>query len=260
MFAPPVDEQRRIGQVLDQIDDLRAKRREAISLLDELVQSIFLEMFGDLGSNPMNWDTMNIGDVIVNAPQNGLYKRQEFYGSGCRIARIDSFYSGKLIDHSRLKRVSTNEGEIEKYVLHEGDILINRVNSIEYLGKSALVEGMTEPAVFESNMMRFSVDRSLVEPAFVVAALQSPHIYSQIVSAAKKAVNQASINQTDVKFLNLYVPPLDLQNEFVKRSARISTQKEQMLGHLAELDALFASLQDRAFRGELWTEESAPVP
>lgn len=255
----PLDAQRTIAAMLDQVESLRAKRRAAIALLDELAQSIFLDTFGDPAENPRSWEFVSLGDIIVDGPQNGLYKPQKFYGAGCRIVRIDSFYSGTIANHSALKRVSVDEGEVERYSLREGDIVVNRVNSIEYLGKSALVEGLSEPVVYESNMMRFSVDRSRADPAFVTAVLQRRHTYGQVVSAAKKAVNQASINQTDVKSLSLYLPPLDLQSDFVRRSAHVQAQKTEAVAHLAELDALFASLQDRAFRGTLWTEGSTPV-
>lgn len=255
----PLPEQRLITRILNHVDSLRAKRREAIALLNELSQSIFLDMFGDPVSNPRAWTETKLGDMIVDNPKNGLYKPQKFYGSGYPIVRIDSFYSGKLIDHGKFKRVSVSDKEAEQYFLKEGDILINRVNSLEYLGKSALVEGLSEPTLYESNMMRFSVDRKLADPAFVNTVLQSGHIKGQIASAAKKAVNQASINQSDVKSLSFYLPPLDLQREFVRRNARIHSHKVTMLNALAELDALFASLQHRAFRGELWTEEITPV-
>lgn len=135
--------------------------------------------------------------------------------------------------------------------MHEGDIVVNRVNSIEYLGKSAIVPVLREPVVFESNMMRFVVDAKMALPSYVVAFLQSGFIKRQIGVAAKQAVNQASINQTDVSAFQINIPPLALQQTFVRRIAAVEKLKATHRAALTELDALFASLQHRAFRGEL---------
>lgn len=245
---PPLAEQRRIADILDRADEMRAKRREAIALLESLSGAAYLELFGD---PPRRWPVAHMGDVIDGGPQNGLYKPSTDYGSGTLILRIDGFYDGKVTAVEGLKRVRVTDRERELYALTEGEIVINRVNSREYLGKSALVPALSEPVLFESNMMRFAVDRSRVEPGFVVAFLQTAHAKSQILARAKDAINQSSINQQDVRGLSLPVPPIDVQREFARRLEAIEALKAAHRTSLAEMDALFASLQHRAFRGEL---------
>jgi type I restriction enzyme, S subunit len=105
--------------------------------------------------------------------------------------------------------------------------------------------------VFESNMMRFTVRRDQVEPGYVVHFLQTPFIKGQILSGSKNAVNQSSINQQDVKGFQINVPPLALQQTFATRIQAIEALKATHRTALAQLDALFASLQQRAFAGEL---------
>ena len=146
-----------------------------------------------------------------------MYKPQTDYvqdGSGTPILRIDAFYNGKVTDFRKLKRLNCTEVEKQRYLLREHDIVINRVNSIEYLGKCAHICGMEEDTVFESNMMRFHLDESVMDAVYATHFLCSQYIYKQILRKAKKAVNQASINQSDVTSFELLVPPLTTQKQF----------------------------------------------
>ncbi len=249
---PPLAEQKRIAGILDAADALRAKRREALAQLDTLLQSTFLDMFGDPVTNPKGFDVELLGELIAVGPQNGLYKPERNYGSGVRILRIDGFYGGAVNDLRTLKRVDVSEREIQKYGLSESDIVINRVNSRSHLGKSALIPDLGgEPVVFESNMMRLSVDTTRVSPFFMIHFLQTSFIRNQILRSAKDSINQSSINQGDVRELRILVPSGDSQRHFVSIAESVEQQKARQRAHLAELDTLFASLQSRAFRGDL---------
>jgi len=248
---PPMSEQRQIADVLDRAEVLRAKRRAALAQLDTLTQSIFLDLFGDPATNPKGWPRFTLGDLIVAGPQNGLYKPSADYGSGTPILRIDAFYDGAVTKLRTLKRVRLPDKERELYELRAEDIVVNRVNSMEYLGKSALIPKLGEPIVFESNMMRFEVDGQRVEPRYVVQFLQSAFVKGQILTAAKHAVNQSSINQNDVQNFRINVPPIAVQREFRRRATAVEELMGTHEASLAKLDMLFAVLQHRAFRGEL---------
>jgi type I restriction enzyme, S subunit len=248
---PPRPEQRRIAEVLDRAEALRAKRRAALAQLDTLPQAIFLEMFGDPRPNPKGWPVSPLGELMIDGPQNGLYRPASDYGSGTPILRIDAFYDGAVTNLRTLKRVRASRDEIELYGLRPADIVVNRVNSMEYLGKSALIPDLSEPTIFESNMIRFGVDTTHAHPRYVVQFLQTPYIKGQIQNAAKHAVNQSSINQQDVKGFRVLVPPLSLQQEFARRVAAVEQLKSAHRRSLDKLDELFTSLQHRAFRGEL---------
>ena len=251
ILLPPLPEQRRIAEVLDRAEALRAKRRAALAQLDDLTQAIFLDLFGDPATNPKGWPRTSLGELIATGPQNGLYKPASDYGSGTPILRIDAFYDGEVTKLTTLKRVRVSDEERDLYGLRVGDIVVNRVNSMEYLGKSALIPDLDEPTVFESNVMRFDVALKTVQPSYVVQFLQSKFIKKQILTAAKNAVNQSSINQQDVKGFQVNVPPLSLQRDFARRIAAVEKLKAAHRASLAELDALFSALQHRAFRGEL---------
>ena len=224
---PPLDEQHKIAAVLDKVSDLIAKRRQQLDKLDEMVKARFIEMFGDPMTNPHNLPKVILGSVLTIEPQNGLYKPQSDYvsdGTGVPILRIDSFYGGKVSNLSSLKRLICSEIELKRYSLYENDIVINRVNSIEYLGKCGLIQGLVENTVFESNMMRLHVDEHKFHPVYITKLLCSEFIYQQILRRAKKAVNQASINQKDVQSFVVYMPPIEQQDQFAAFVAQTDKQ------------------------------------
>ena len=220
--------QKQICELLELIVGVIRLRRQELQELDDLIKARFVEMFGDPELNPKKWPIKTLGDVLSVEPQNGLYKPQSDYvhdGTGIPILRIDAFYDGKVTDLSGLKRLNCTDTERSRYLLVENDIVINRVNSLEYLGKCAWITGLIEPTVFESNMMRFHVDESRINPCYITRLLCSPFIYKQILNRAKKAVNQASINQRDVQNLKILIPPVELQKQYAAFVAQVDKSK-----------------------------------
>lgn len=241
---PSLVEQRRIAGILDQADVIRVKRRQVLARLDTLTQAIFRDMFGNCA------EVVEFDEVISDGPTNGLYRPLSDYGSGTPILRIDGFDLGG-IKSAPWKRVRASESDRERYSLTDGDLVINRVNALSHLGKSALIEHLGELSVFESNMMRIRLDQTRVAPRFVAAWLQSVDAKMQILRRAKKAINQASINQLDVRSLLVPLPPRDAQDTFAHEAERVITQRQLVRRALDADNELFASLQARAFSGEL---------
>ena len=245
-----IEDQEKIVDKIDRVQGIIDASEKQLVKLDELVKSRFVEMFGELELNQYGWKYLPLSALVTIEPQNGLYKPQSDYvrdDSGVPILRIDAFYDGKVTDFSKLRRLICSSVERERYLLRENDIVINRVNSIEYLGKCAHITGMLEDTVFESNMMRFHLDESVIEAGFAVHLLCTKYIHKQIMNRAKKAVNQASINQGDVMSLQLLVPPLTLQKQFIafveqvdKSKFRIqkSLSTSRKLWTLARIDAI----------------------
>ena len=214
-------------------------KEKEIDDLDLLIKARFIEMFGDPYTNPLKWEKLKIKDAVTVEPQNGLYKPQSDYvtdRSGIPILRIDGFYDGIVTDFASLKRLKCSETEKQKYLLLEDDIVINRVNSIEYLGKCAHIKGLLEDTVYESNMMRMHFDPETYNSAYICKLLCSQFIYDQIVNHAKKAVNQASINQKDVLNFNIYQPPIDLQNQFADFIQQVDKSRFDIKKSIIELE------------------------
>ena len=236
---PSMDKQISIVKQLDLISDTIANYTNQIENLDNLVKARFIEMFGDPYTNPLKWEKLKIKDAVTVEPQNGLYKPQSDYvtdRSGIPILRIDGFYDGIVTDFASLKRLKCSETEKQKYLLLEDDIVINRVNSIEYLGKCAHIKGLLEDTVYESNMMRMHFDPETYNSAYICKLLCSQFIYDQIVNHAKKAVNQASINQKDVLDFNIYQPPIDLQNQFADFIQQVDKSRFDIKKSIIELE------------------------
>ena len=212
----PIQEQRRIVAVLNRTAKVERLRDQAAERMREFVPALFVKMFGDPAENAKGWVTESLGELVERGPQNGLYRPKSEYGSGTPILRIDGFYDGKVNDATTWQRVRLDDRTVEKYALAEGDIVVNRVNSRPFLGKSALIPQLDEPAVFESNMMRLHVDTQRLRPDFLIWMLQLKSVRALLCSNAKDAINQSSINQGDVKRLVVILPPIELQGEFVE--------------------------------------------
>jgi type I restriction enzyme S subunit len=217
--VPPVVEQRRVVDLLSRAGNIVRMREEAEQKAKKIIPALFMEMFGDPATNPKSWEVTTLGEIIANGPQNGLYQHADTYGSGTPILRIDGFYDGQVIPVSAWRRLRLELTEERRFGLTEGDIVINRVNSPEYLGKSAIIPHLSEAAVYESNMMRLGVRRDRVMPEFVIQFLQTTFARSALIKNAKHAINQSSINQGDVKGISVYVPPLATQAVFRSRAA-----------------------------------------
>ena len=243
-------EQQFCSSVLDKLQILIKLKFDEIKQMDELVKARFVELFGDPYFNPYKWKKLKIADAVTVEPQNGLYKPQTDYiidGTGIPILRIDCFYNGEVADWGMLKRLRCTEKDIKRYQLNDDDIVINRVNSIEYLGKCAHITGMKEKTVFESNMMRMHFDKSRFNPIYITKLLCTQYIHDQIIKHAKKAVNQASINQHDVMDFDIYLPPLNMQQEYANFVRQIAKSKAVIEKSLKELETLQASLMQKYF-------------
>ena len=150
-----------------------------------------------LSELPEGWVWATIEQVILGTPQNGLYKPKSEYGDGVPILRIDDFQDYYLRDRESLQCLKVTLQEIGTYGLQQDQLVVNRVNSPSHLGKCLVVPDGLLPAVYESNMMRITTSK-LIDSSFVAYHLRSPIGRGLLTSNAKWAVNQASINQTDV--------------------------------------------------------------
>ena len=156
-------------------------------------------------------EVYELDDLIVSGPSNGLYKSEDFIGTGAVFLDIKCLYKGFSADFSKSRRVRITSSEQQKYGVLRRDILINRVSKkAEGVGKAVLVHEVREPTVYESNMMRFRVDEEKVNPWYIVYYLASKESRRELLSKANIS-NQASINQENLKSLKIVLPSLEKQ-------------------------------------------------
>lgn len=275
---PPLTEQQRIVEQIEslfaKLDDAKEKLLDTLDSFNVRKDAVLYNAFsGELSqiwreSNNVSkdtWSTVLLKDMIISGPQNGMYKEKSAYGSGTKILRIDGFYDGYIVSWDKLKRLTLTNEEFELYRLNVNDIVINRVNSMPYLGKSALVRELPEECVYESNMMRIKIDEAKVYPEYLIKYLNSMLGLQELRKNAKQAVNQASINQQDVKNVKVVLPSLEEQIEIVRLLEFLRDEeelaKEKIVAVIEQIDLMKKSILAKAFRGELGTnnpdEESA---
>ena len=252
---PPLDKQKRIAGILDAADALRAKRREALGQLDTLLQSTFLDMFGDPVTNPMGWEVRSLGGLAVEKPNNGVFRRNHEYSespdSGLPVVWVVELFRGNRIDVSESRRLEATQAEIEKYGLLPGDLLFCRSSlKLDGIAYNNVFLGEREEALFECHLIRVSPRTDVVNPMFLNLQLRSVPMRALLKSKSKTAT-MTTIDQKALSSVEVVVPPGGLQSRFAAVVESIEQQKASQRAHLAELDTLFASLQSRAFRGDL---------
>ena len=245
---PPLEEQKRIASILDQADSLRRSRAAALEKLNGLGQAIFYEMFGDPAINQRGWVQGTIGDLLDEV-KYGTSSKANTDGCGLPILRMGNVTYDGRIDLADLKHIELNEAEFQKYTTQKGDILFNRTNSKDLVGKTAVVH-QTEPMAIAGYLVRARVGIN-GNPEYISAYLNSPHGKAVLKGMCKNIVGMANINANEFQTIKIALPPVKTQNEFADRIAMVERQRLPYLKSHSELDTLFASLQHRAFRGEL---------
>jgi type I restriction enzyme S subunit len=191
---------------------------------------------------------------MVSSTKNGLYKPRNHHGSGAVLLRMFNI-NGALLDLTRIDRMRVTQKEGHDFLVSNGDILISRVNSRELVGKSALVNGLSEPAVHEAMLIRLRTRSELVNEQFLVSLMNSPQFLHELRRKAKHAIGQSSINQQDLLESKLPMPPLQEQLKYVERFEEFGitsgalTRETVDQGHATRV--LRETVLRKAFAGEL---------
>ena len=243
---PPLKEQRRIAAILDQAETVRCQRRAALAQLDSLTQSIFLDMFGDPVVNMKGLPVCFLGDLCTRIT-DGTHQSPKWEVAGIPFLFISNIVDG-LITFDTHKFIST-ETHLEltrRCPIEIGDVLYTTVGSY---GNAAIVD-TSDRFAFQRHIAHIKPDVTKANSIFIAAMIQSIGVRRQVDKVAK-GVAQKTVNLADLKSLLVFAPPLPLQQTFATRIQAIESLKTTHRSALAELDALFASLQQRAFAGEL---------
>lgn len=250
----PIEEQRRIAAVLDQADELRAKRRVALALLESLTESIFLDMFGDPVTNPKGWDRMQLGDLlsVIDSGKSPICLSRPAERDEWGVLKLGAVTWCEY-DEEENKALPPHVAPDERYEVRSGDVLFARKNTRELVGACALVRA-TRPRLLLSDLIfRLRLRPSApVLPSYLHRLLVVPSKRRELQKlAGGSAGSMPNISKTRLLGIDVELPPLSLQKSFANRTLAIWNLQEEASIASAHLDELFASLQHRAFRGQL---------
>ncbi len=245
---PPLAEQRRIAQVLDRAEALRAKRRAALAQLDTLTQSIFLDMFGDPVTNPKRWPTVALGRICERVTVGIVVRPASYYvPSGVPALRSLNIRPGKIVLEDLVYFSETdNKTKLAKTKLRAGDIVLVRSGQP---GTAAVVPPQLD-GVNAIDLLIATPSSASGDSNFLCAFFNSAGGRDLVLSKQRGQV-QKHLNVGSLSEATIPLPPIELQREFARRVTAVERLKAAHRSSLARLDALFASLQHRAFRGEL---------
>jgi type I restriction enzyme S subunit len=246
--VPPLEEQRRIAEVLDRADGLRAKRRAAFAQLDSLTQSLFLDLFGDPAINPKGFPKKPLASLVSDDDtiNYGVVQPGDDLEEGVPLVRVSDLVGGK-VRHSELKRIAPSiEAAYKRSRLRGNEILLSCVGSVGVIALAdELVKGF--------NIARAVARIPLAETTnrLFMAAYLSTDFVQRYFTNELRTVSQPTLNIKQLAETTVVLPPMELQREFARRVGVVEKLETAQRASLAELDALFATLQHRAFRGAL---------
>jgi type I restriction enzyme S subunit len=251
---PSLSEQRRIvariEELAAQINEARTLRQQAAEEAEALTANQIKAMF-DHGQG-LGWTSGRLGDYVVDDCYGSSEKTHDD-SSGTPVLRMGNIQNGRL-DTRDLKYLHVAEKERAKLILKHGDILVNRTNSAELVGKCAVFD-LAGDFAFASYLIRLRLDIERAEPRLVASYMNSPAGRAYMFSERKQMTGQANVNATKLKALPIALPPLSEQRQIVAEldalQAEVDALKRLQSETAAELDALLPSILDKAFKGEL---------
>jgi len=250
---PPIDKQRRIvariKECMERVEEVERLRTEAIEESEYLPSAVFADYVESLDHS--NLGEVVLGDVVTEC-KYGTSKKANTSGKGCPVLRMGNIQGGRL-DISDLKHVELPKAERRKYQLQEGDILINRTNSLELVGKSAVFTGLSDDWVYASYLIRLRVDQSRALPEYVNAVINSRIGRGYVYRTARRAIGMVNINAKEIQRMPLPLLPITEQAALIERMKEagnvieelVKQFQEEEIGHLRE------SILRKAFAGEL---------
>ena len=251
---PSIGLQRRIvGQVrwaLVRVSEIQELRRKSLAEATALEEAVFSDFIVDFMKNAYV-SIVSLGGILVRA-QYGSSSKANTCGEGVPILRMGNIQNGHL-DVSDLKHISLSAKELTKYRLSEGDILFNRTNSLELVGKSATFTALKGDWVFASYLIRLDVDRSKALPEYVTAVINNRIGRDYVYRTARRAIGMVNINAKQIQRLELPLPPLADQEWLVGQMRRAKTASDNIRRDLGmeAIEALPDAILHKAFAGEL---------
>lgn len=245
-YEIPVYDENRQQEIVDrlnQISELIEKRQEQLVQLSELVKSRFVELFGVYPLNPKRWETATIRDIVTDVRYGS--SRPAVDGGKYPYLRMNNITYGGELDLTDTKRIDIPDNELDKCTVRRGDVLFNRTNSKELVGKTC-VYNRDEMMVLAGFVIRVRVTERIL-PEFLSAFLNTDFSKRMLLGMCKAAIGQANINAQEMQDIGIYLPPTELQRQFVQFKEQTDKSKLAVQKSLEELEILKKSLMQQYF-------------
>jgi type I restriction enzyme S subunit len=242
---PQLQEQGRIAAILDQADALRAKRRQVLDHLDCLTQSIFHEMFGSIRPST---NVESIALKVRTGPFGSQLLHSEFVDSGVAVLGLDNVVSNTFKWTGQRFITEEKYAELKRYTVSAGDVLISIMGTT---GRCVVVPDDIPRAINTKHICAITPDVARVHPAYLRASFLWGAASREHLRKWTKGSIMAGLNMAIIKSMPFALAPIQRQLEFAERVDALAARRVHVLASLTRTDELFASLQARAFRGEL---------
>lgn len=254
ILLPPLDDQIRIAHLLGKVEGLIAQRKQHLQQLDDLLKSVFLEMFGDPIINPRGFPIRRLSDFYINpkegtkcGPFGSALKKDELVESGISVWNMDNIGpAGQMALPFRMWITSDKYAELAAYSVQDGDIVISRAGTV---GKMCVVGMQAQPAIISTNLIRLRLGPELRPLHFVSLMLYCKGRVGRLKTGPDGAFTHMNTGVLDS--LEFPYPPIELQSQFANVVHKVEEIKSSYQQSLTGLEALYGTLSQKAFKGEL---------
>lgn len=244
---PSQEEQHRISDRLDKVSNVIFLRNQQLAKLDDLVKARFVEIFGDVFLNPMEWPEKKLESLadIVSGITKGR-KTTETDLQEVPYMAVSNVKDG-YIDWTTVKTILATRREIEQYRLMPDDILMTEGGDPDKVGRGAIIKVPLKNSIHQNHIFRVRLNEQEILPDFLAEYLQHQKAKRYFLGCAKQTTGIASINMRQIKALPTLVPPLSLQNQFAAFVERVDKQKQTVQQSLEKLELMKKALMQEYF-------------
>ena len=256
---PPLPDQLHIANLLSKAENLIAQRKESIRLLDEFLKSTFLEMFGDPVRNEKGWKIDSLKNY--GSLKNGLNYTRNESGLNIRCLGVGDFKDlSKLTDIDSLPILNLSSAPSDEYYLQDGDLVFVRSNgNRELVGRCLVVFPKKDKVTYSGFCIRYRIEKTQITSIYL-SHLFRVSVFKKSMLQNGRGANIQNINQQILGSLKIPVPPISLQTQFAQIVEKTEALKSQYQQSLQELESLYGSLSQKAFRGELTSKQNSANP
>ena len=229
--VPEISQQLAAVDALERVSEIIRLRKNQLQKLDELIKARFVEMFGIYPANPKGWETGTIRDVVSDVRYGS--SRPAVDGGKYPYLRMNNITYGGELDLSDTKRIDIPDNELDKCTVRRGDVLFNRTNSKELVGKTC-VYNRDDMMVLAGFVIRVRVSERIL-PEFLSEFLNTEFSKQMLLAMCKTAIGQANINAQEMQNIGLYLPPIELQRKFVQFKEQTDKYRKQTFPRISPL-------------------------